>query len=70
MADLLIVNDEPVLAEVEHSHFERTLGVHEGNRTWAARELGISRATLIRKIKIYGLPVATGSAHMNPTSVP
>ena len=58
------------LAEVERWHIERTLVVHEGNRTWAARELGISRATLIKKIKSYGLPVAKGSAHMNPTSLP
>jgi DNA-binding protein Fis len=29
--------------------------VHSGNRTHAARELGISRATLIKKIRAYGL---------------
>jgi transcriptional regulator of acetoin/glycerol metabolism len=34
---------------------ERTLRAHEGNRTRAARELGISRATLIKKIKDYNL---------------
>jgi transcriptional regulator with PAS, ATPase and Fis domain len=36
-------------------HIERTLRVHNANRTHAARELGISRATLIKKIKEYGL---------------
>jgi len=48
------------LAEVERGHIERTLRLHDGNRTHAARALGISRATLIKKIKEYGLPVATG----------
>jgi DNA-binding NtrC family response regulator len=43
------------LAEVERAHIERTLSAHDGNRTHAARELDISRATLIKKIKAYGL---------------
>ena len=43
------------LAEVERLHIERTLRAHSSNRTRAARELGISRATLIKKIKEYGL---------------
>jgi len=43
------------LEEIERVHIERTLRVHNANRTHAARELGISRATLIKKIKEYGL---------------
>ena len=43
------------LEEVERVHIERTLRAHSANRTHAARELGISRATLIKKIKEYGL---------------
>jgi transcriptional regulator with PAS, ATPase and Fis domain len=43
------------LQEVERIHIERTLRAHNANRTRAARELGISRATLIKKIKEYGL---------------
>ncbi len=43
------------LAEVERDQIERTLRHHAGNRTRAARELGISRATLINKIKSYAL---------------
>ena len=43
------------LDEVERHHIERTLRVHGGNRTRAAQELAISRATLINKIKTYGL---------------
>ena len=43
------------LEQVERAHIERTLRAHEGNRTHASRELGISRATLIKKIKQFGL---------------
>ena len=45
------------LAEVERVHIEKTLRFHGGNRTRAAKELGISRATLINKIKAYGLDI-------------
>ncbi len=45
------------LADVERVHVEKTLRVHDGNRTRAAHELGISRATLINKIKVYGLDI-------------
>ena len=47
------------LAEVERAHIERTLQAREGNRTHAARELEISRATLIKKIKSFGLSIRT-----------
>jgi DNA-binding NtrC family response regulator len=43
------------LDDVERMHIERTLRAHNGNRTHAAQELGISRATLIKKIKSYRL---------------
>ncbi|MDB4917083.1 MAG: hypothetical protein JWM95_4727 [Gemmatimonadetes bacterium] len=43
------------LAEVEREHIERTLRAHAANRTRAARELGISRATLIKKIREFEL---------------
>lgn len=43
------------LTDVERAHIHRTLRAHNSNRTHAARELGISRATLIKKIKVYGL---------------
>lgn len=42
--------------EVERMHIDRTLKHHGGNRTRAAQELGISRATLIAKIKRYAIP--------------
>ncbi len=43
------------LDDLERQHIERTLKHHSGNRTRAAAELGISRATLINKIKRYTL---------------
>jgi transcriptional regulator with PAS, ATPase and Fis domain len=45
---------EPLEA-VEGRHIEAVLRYHDGNRTRAARDLGIARATLISKIKRYGL---------------
>jgi transcriptional regulator with PAS, ATPase and Fis domain len=43
------------LDDLERQHIERTLKHHAGNRTRAAIELGISRATLINKIKRYNI---------------
>lgn len=43
------------LDDVERDQIERTLRHHAGNRTRAARDLGISRATLINKIRGYAL---------------
>jgi DNA-binding NtrC family response regulator len=43
------------LSEVERAHIDRTLKANHHNRTHAARELGISRATLIKKIREYNL---------------
>lgn len=43
------------LEAVERRHVEAVLRHHGGNRTRAARDLGIARATLINKIKAYGL---------------
>jgi two-component system response regulator HydG len=43
------------LSEVEKAHIDRTLKANQHNRTHAARELGISRATLIKKIREYNL---------------
>lgn len=51
-----VTHHEPrSLAEVEKAHIDRTLRAHNHNRTHAARELGISRATLIKKIRDYQL---------------
>ena len=42
------------LAEVERWHLLRAVVAHKGNRTHAARSLGISRMTLIGKLKLFG----------------
>ena len=43
------------LDDLERQHIERTLKHHQGNRTRAADELGISRATLINKIRRFAI---------------
>lgn len=51
-----VLHHEPrSLSEVERAHIDRTLRAHAHNRTHAAKELGISRATLIKKIREYEL---------------
>jgi DNA-binding NtrC family response regulator len=47
--------DTPTLAEVQIEHIRRTLLKFSGNHTRTARALGISRSTLKRKIKAYGI---------------
>lgn len=56
------------LEEVERGHIDRTLRAHAANRTRAARELGISRATLIKKIREFGLGERTSGAASVPES--
>ena len=43
------------LADVEREHIRRVLAHHGGNATAAARQLGISRTTLWRKLRQYGI---------------
>jgi DNA-binding NtrC family response regulator len=43
------------LAQVEEQHIRRVLSRHRGNATAAARQLGISRTTLWRKLRDYGI---------------
>jgi transcriptional regulator of acetoin/glycerol metabolism len=43
------------LEDVEREHIARALRYHADNRSHTARALGISRATLIKKIRHYGL---------------
>jgi transcriptional regulator with PAS, ATPase and Fis domain len=47
--------DQWSLADVEKEHIARVLARHHGNTTTAARQLGISRTTLWRKLRRYGL---------------
>jgi len=43
------------LHEMERLHIQKTLALCSGNKTEAARALGISRRTLYRKMRAYGL---------------
>ncbi len=45
----------PPLAEMERQHILYVLERAKGNRTLAAKWLGIGRNTLARKLKEYGL---------------
>ncbi|MEJ2039302.1 MAG: helix-turn-helix domain-containing protein, partial [Desulfosarcinaceae bacterium] len=57
MSDQLTTNGYPdqfqTLAEMERAHIERALRATAGNRTKAARLLGIGLRTLQRKVKTY-----------------
>jgi DNA-binding NtrC family response regulator len=48
------------LAEVEKEHIQRVLVRYQGNATAAARQLGLSRTTLWRKLRQYGLKRSGG----------
>lgn len=60
MAGLALGFDGPAppgtLAEMEAAHIRRVLEATGGNQTVAAKQLGISRSTLWRKMKEYGIP--------------
>jgi DNA-binding NtrC family response regulator len=52
----LAVPDGMTLEEVEKQVLLQMLTTYEGNRTLVAGKLGISRRTIQRKIRDYGLP--------------
>jgi DNA-binding NtrC family response regulator len=52
------------LEDLERAAVEQALAQHHGNRTHAAKTLGISVRTLQRKLKAWGLPVLS-SLHPN-----
>lgn len=51
--DVTVPAVEASLDDVERWHLLRALDLHKGNRTHAARSLGISRMTLISKLKLF-----------------
>ncbi len=53
--DMRLVFRELHLEEVERTVIHKVLTKHEGNLSHAARELGLSRAALYRRIQKYGL---------------
>ena len=54
-ADDAAARDGRSLDEVTREHVQRVLARHTGNATAAARQLGISRTTLWRMLKRWGL---------------
>jgi DNA-binding NtrC family response regulator len=47
------------LEELERAAVEQALAQHQGNRTHAAKTLGISVRTLQRKLKAWGMPIVS-----------
>ena len=43
------------LEEVEKNHILRTLAIHHGNKTRAAKSLGVTIKTLYNKLHRYGI---------------
>jgi DNA-binding NtrC family response regulator len=52
-ADDTVPPADASIAEIERWHMLRALAAHRGNRTHAARSLGVSRMTLITKLKLF-----------------
>ena len=55
------------LEDLERAAVEQALAQHHGNRTHAAKTLGISVRTLQRKLKAWGIPVVP-LQHSSPTN--
>jgi transcriptional regulator with PAS, ATPase and Fis domain len=56
------------LQDLEALHIVDALRRHEGNRTAAAKELGINPSTLFRKIKAMNIPVPEGDGRQRGLS--
>jgi DNA-binding protein Fis len=58
------------LAEIEKRHILRVLNSTEGNKTRAAKILGIDTKTLYNKLKAYGAGFPTARRRAIPTGAP
>lgn len=56
------------LEDLERAAVEQALAQHHGNRTHAAKTLGISVRTLQRKLKAWGMPVGSSQNHNTSSS--
>lgn len=61
-------SERKTLSEVEAEHIKHMLDLTDGNRTAAAEILGISRVSLISKIKRYGIKSPPGNGHTTGNS--
>lgn len=52
-ADTSVPPPDASIADMERWHMLRALAVHRGNRTHTARTLGVSRMTLITRLKLF-----------------
>ena len=59
-----VLPDQLTLAEVERRHIERVVDDCAGNKTEAARRLGVSRKTLERKFADWAAAPATDAARL------
>jgi DNA-binding NtrC family response regulator len=64
------LSERKTISEIEAEHIRHMLELTDGNRTTAAEILGISRVSLISKIKRYGIDIkpSSGSSHSNETA--
>lgn len=56
------------LALIERRMIVRTLAATQGNRSLAARRLGMSRSALIDRLNKYGVSARTDSPSKNPST--
>jgi DNA-binding NtrC family response regulator len=63
-------SERKTISEIEAEHIRHMLELTDGNRTTAAEILGISRVSLISKIKRYGIDIkpSSGNSHPNETA--
>jgi transcriptional regulator with PAS, ATPase and Fis domain len=61
-------SERNTLSEIEAEHIRHTLELTEGNRTAAAEILGISRVSLISKIKRYDIDIKPSSGNGHATA--
>jgi DNA-binding NtrC family response regulator len=63
-------SERKTISEIEAEHIRHMLELTDGNRTTAAEILGISRVSLISKIKRYGIDIkpSSGASHPSETA--
>jgi len=65
----LVSRSETRLADIEMNAILETLKVHAGNKTAAARQLGLTRQTLYNKLRHYGMATTGRKLQTQPSEV-